>query len=71
MTKKTEVFPAAWLVWVRGSGGQVNPQVWHEPFVGVSGCDVVSKHRLPVGAETYLSIDSLAELYPLAQQAAA
>lgn len=68
---KIELFPAAWLVWVRGSGGQATPQIWHEPFIGTSGNDVLARHRLPVDAETNLSLNSLAELYPCEPRSAA
>lgn len=71
MTNNTDVFSAAWLVWVKGTGGKACPQIWHEPFVGVSASDVLAKHKLPVGADTYLSLNSLAELYPFGQRIAA
>lgn len=67
---KVEVFTPAWLVWVKGTGGRACPQVWRDPFIG-SGLEVLVKHNLPPGAETYLSLDSLAELYPLHRQVAA
>lgn len=72
MTVKTEIFEQAWLVWVKTPHGVVSPQIWYEPFVGCGELEVVGpKHKLPKGADSYLTLETLAELYPLEQRGAA
>lgn len=70
MTTPTAEPPrSAWLVWVRGLSGKVFPQLWYEPFVGTSNSDVVTKHKLPIGAERVFTLDQLAGLPALMDRA--